>query len=224
GVMVSHRGIARLAINNGFADIGPGDRASFAINPTFDPSTYEVWGTLLTGACIVIIDHETYMDAQLLEAAINRYQITSLLLPTALFHQYAFIIGHTLSKLKYIVCGGEQGMIEAFSEVLSHDGSVRLMNSYGPTESTVVATSYEVTSSIRQLDRLPIGRPMANTQVYVLDKHCNPVPIGAVGELYIGGPGVANGYLNRPDLTAERFLPNPFSNVPDARMYKSGDL
>ncbi|KAG0037035.1 hypothetical protein BGZ83_003557, partial [Gryganskiella cystojenkinii] len=123
GVMVSHRGVARLAINNGFADVGPGDRASFAINPVFDPSTYEVWGALLTGACIVIIDHETYLDAHLLETAINRYQITSLLIPMALFHQYAFIIGHALSKLKFIMCGGEQGMIEAFSEVLSHNGS-----------------------------------------------------------------------------------------------------
>ncbi|GJJ72495.1 nonribosomal peptide synthetase DhbF [Entomortierella parvispora] len=224
GVMVSHRGIARLAINNGFADVGPGDRVSFAINPTFDPSTYEIWSTLLTGASIVIIDHETYVDAHLLEAAMNRYQLTSLVLPTALFHQYAFIIGHALSKLKFIMCGGEQGMIEAFSEVLSHNGSVRLINAYGPTETTVVATAYEVTSAIRQLDRLPIGRPMANTQVYVLDKYRNPVPIGAVGELYIGGPGVAIGYLNRPDLTVERFLPDPFSNAPDARMYRSGDL
>ncbi|KAG0011671.1 hypothetical protein BGZ81_002047, partial [Podila clonocystis] len=224
GVMVSHRAIARLVINNGFADIGPSDRVAFATNPSFDPSAYDVWAPLLNGARIVIIDHETYLDAHHLAAALDRHQVTSLILTTALFHQYAFIIGPALSKLKYLVCGGEQGTIEAFSELLSHGGSVRLINAYGPTESTVVATTYEVTSTVSQLDRLPIGRPMSNTQAYVLDKYLNPVPLGVVSELYIGGPGVANGYLNRPDLTAERFLPDPFSNVPGARMYKTGDL
>ncbi|KAG0007450.1 hypothetical protein BGZ81_004863, partial [Podila clonocystis] len=126
--------------------------------------------------------------------------------------------------LKYLLCGGEQVLIEACSEMLRHGGPVRLINSYGPTETTVNATTYAVTNAVRQLDRVPIGRPINNTRLYVLDRHCRPAAIGVVGELYIGGPGVANGYLNRPDLTAERFLPDPFSNMPDARMYKSGDL
>ncbi|KAF9162756.1 hypothetical protein BGX20_001603, partial [Mortierella sp. AD010] len=142
----------------------------------------------------------------------------------AIFRQYAFIIGPALAKLKSLICGGEQGTIESFSEVVRHRESVRLINAYGPTEATVNATTYEFKTTSSQLDRLPIGRPISNTKTYVLDKNCNPVPIGVVGELYIGGPGVANGYLNRPDLTAERFLPDPFSNVPGARMYKSGDM
>ncbi|KAG0220656.1 hypothetical protein BGW41_007662, partial [Actinomortierella wolfii] len=114
-------------------------------------------------------------------------------------------------------------MIEPCVEVLGHGGSVRLVNAYGPTE-TVYTTSYVVTNAARQLDRLPIGRPINNTQLYVLDKYRNPVPIGVVGELYVGGPGVANGYLNRPDLTTERFLPDPFSQEAGARMYRTGDL
>ncbi|KAG0000093.1 hypothetical protein BGZ80_006427, partial [Entomortierella chlamydospora] len=224
GVMVSHRGIARFVVNNGFSPMTSEDRVAFVSNPSFDHNTFDVWTPLLNGARIVIIDNDIYLDPHRLEAALELYQITALLFTTALFHQYAFIIGPALSKLKYLACAGEQGLIEAFTEMLRHGGPVRLVNAYGPTEVTVHSTTYEFTSASSQLDRLPIGRPISNTKTYVLDKHCNPVPIGVVGELYIGGPGVANGYLNRPDLTAERFLPDPFSNVPGARMYKSGDM
>nr|WCR32674.1 calpinactam synthetase [Mortierella alpina] len=224
GVMVPHRGIARLVINNGFADIGPEDRVAFATNPSFDPSTFDVWAALVNGARMIVIDNDTYLDAHRLAKALDHHQVTSLILTMALFHQYAFIIGSALSKLKYLICGGEQALVEAFSEVLQHGGPVRLLNVYGPTEATVIATTYEATSVISHLDRMPIGRPMSNTQAYVLDKYQQPVPLGVVGELYIGGPGVANGYLNRPELTAQRFLADPFSKVPGARMYKSGDL
>ncbi|KAF9342782.1 hypothetical protein BGX26_006861, partial [Mortierella sp. AD094] len=223
GVMVHHRGIARLVINNGFVDLGPSDRMGFATNPSFDPSTHQVWGPLLNGACIVIIDNDTYLDPHRLAEALIRHQVTCLYMTHGLLHQYAFIIGHTLSKLKYLLGGAEQGMIKAYLAVLQHGGPVRLVNRYGPTETTVSATAYTATSAIDQLGRLPIGRPISNTRVYVLDKYLNPVPIGIVGELYIGGAGVTNGYLNRPDLTAERFLQDPFFKVPGARMYKSGD-
>ncbi|KAG0195308.1 hypothetical protein BGX28_001725, partial [Mortierella sp. GBA30] len=204
GVMVNHRGIARLVVNNGFADIVPEDGVAFASSTSFDLSTFDVWAPLSNGARVVIIDQDTYLDAHRLAAALDRHQVTSLLLATALFHQYAFVIGATLSKLKYLMFAGEQGNIEAISEVQRHGGSTRLINAYGPTETTVFATTYEAGSDLSQLDRLPIGRPIGNTRAYVLDKHRNPVPIDVVGELYIGGPGVANGYLNRPDLTAER--------------------
>ncbi|KAG0195328.1 hypothetical protein BGX28_001641, partial [Mortierella sp. GBA30] len=223
GVMVSHRSIARVIVNNGYAQLGGDDRVAFATNPSFDPSTLDVWGPLLHGGRVVVINHDTYVDAHSLAAALDRHQVTSLSMSMALFNQYALIIGPALSRLKYLVCGGEQGLVETFSEILGLGGSVRLFNAYGPTETTVNATVYEVKNS-DQIDRLPIGRPVSNTCAYVLDKHFSPVPIGVVGELYIGGPGVAIGYLNRPDLTAERFLPDPFSNTPGARMYRTGDL
>ncbi|KAG0197906.1 hypothetical protein BGX28_008586, partial [Mortierella sp. GBA30] len=126
--------------------------------------------------------------------------------------------------LKYLLCGGEQGNLETFAALLKHGGPEHLINGYGPTETTTFATTYEATKSVEQLDRLPIGRPIGNTRVYVLDTYGKPVPQGAVGELYIGGAGVANGYLNRPDLTAERFLPDPFNSARGSRMYRSGDL
>ncbi|KAG0313262.1 hypothetical protein BG000_005938, partial [Podila horticola] len=223
GVMVSHRGIARLTINNGWFDVGPGDRMAFGSNTTFDLSTLDVWTPLLNGGCIVIFDQDTVLNAHQLEVALERHQVNALQLPTAIFHQYAFIIGSALSRLKYLLFAGEQGLIEACTEVLRHGGPVRLINAYGPTE-TVYTTSYAVTDAVSLLDRLPIGQPINNTRLYVLDKHRNPAPIGVIGELYVAGPGVANGYLNRPDLTTERFLPDPFSNKPHARMYKTGDL
>ncbi|KAG0009864.1 hypothetical protein BGZ81_003097, partial [Podila clonocystis] len=224
GVMVPHRGIANLAIDNGFADFDSGDRVAFSSNPSFDPSTFEVWAPLLSGARIVIIDMDTLLDPHRLAEALIRHQVTFLHMTNALIHQYAFVIGDTLSNLKYLTGAAEQGSIKAYLAVLQHGGPVRLINRYGPTETTVDATAYTATSAIDQLERLPIGRPISNTRMYVLDKHRKPIPVGVIGELYIGGPGVANGYLNRPDLTAERFLPDPFSNVAGARMYKTGDL
>ncbi|KAG0200037.1 hypothetical protein BGX28_006796, partial [Mortierella sp. GBA30] len=224
GVLVPHRAIAGLLINPRYKDIGPDDCIAFVNNPAFDASTADVWGPLLHGSRIVVIDNDTYLDPHRLADALDRHQITSLEPTSALFHQYAFVIGPALSKLKYLISGGEQGLIEAYAEVLRHGGPVRVINSYGPTETTVVATTYEATSDVSNLDRVPIGRPISNARLYVLDKHRHPVPIGVVGELYISGPGVANGYYNRPELTAERFLPDPFSEVQGARMYKTGDL
>ncbi|KAF8970021.1 hypothetical protein BGZ46_010589, partial [Entomortierella lignicola] len=224
GVVVCHRGIARLVINNGFAELCPDDRMAFTTNPAFDPSTYQVWAPLVHGASIVIINTKTYLNPDYLADALTRYQVTCMYMTHGVLHQYAFIIGNTLSKLKYLLGGAEQGLIEAYMAVLQHGGRVCLVNRYGPTESTVSATAYTATSEIEQMERLPIGRPISNTRVYVLDKHLNPVPLGVVGEMYLGGAGVAHGYLNRPELTAERFLPDPFSNVQGARMYKTGDL
>ncbi|KAG0311636.1 hypothetical protein BG000_006580, partial [Podila horticola] len=224
GVMVSHRGIARLAFNNGFADFVPYDRVAFSSNPSFDPSTFEVWVPLLKGASIVIVDRETFLDPHRLAEAILHYQVTFLHMTNALLHQYAFIIGEPLSKLRYLTGAAEQGSIEAYNAVLQHGGPVQVINRYGPTEATVDVTAYTATSYLSDMERLPIGGPVGNTRVYVLDKRLMPVPIGVAGELYIGGPGVAIGYYNKPDLTAERFLPDPFCRVPDARMYKSGDL
>jgi non-ribosomal peptide synthetase component F len=105
--------------------------------------------------------------------------------------------------------------------------AVRLLNAYGPTEATITATAFELTPRLGEsttFHRIPIGRPLANREIYILDKYGNPVPVGVPGELYIGGVGLARGYLNRPEVTAEKFLPNPFSDEPGTRLYKTGDL
>ncbi|KAG0076187.1 hypothetical protein BGZ93_004014, partial [Podila epicladia] len=224
GVMVPHRAIANLIFSERYLDVGPEDSIAFVNNPVFDASTSDIWKALLNGARIVIIDREIYMDPHRLARVLEVYSITAILFTTALFHQYAFIIGPALSKLKFVACIGEQGLVEAFAEMHRQGGRTRLVNTYGPTETTVYSTTYEFTSESLSLHRLPIGRPISNTRTYVLNEHRQPVAIGVVGELYIGGSGVAIGYYNRPDLTAERFLADPFSNEPGAQMYKTGDL
>ncbi|KAF9371032.1 hypothetical protein BGX21_005286, partial [Mortierella sp. AD011] len=224
GVEAPHRGITRLTINNGYADIGPDDRVAFTANLAFDASTFEVWAPLLNGGRVIIVDSDTFTTPHLLAEALERHQVTAMFITTALFNQYVHSIGAVMAKLRYILCGGEQENLESFSTLLKHGGPEHLIHCYGPTETTTFATTYEVKHISDDMDRLPIGRPIGNTYSYVLDKNRRPVPLGAVGELYLGGAGVANGYLNRPDLTAERFLSDPFSNHIGGRMYRTGDL
>ncbi|KAF9216449.1 hypothetical protein BGZ59_009649 [Podila verticillata] len=224
GVVVPHRGIVNLITNNEFAELGAEDVLAFSSNPAFDPSTYEIWAALVHGARIAVFDKDTTLDPYRLAEELVLRQVTLFSISNGLLHQYAYLIGDTLSRLKYLIGGAEQGSRKAYSAILQHGRPVRFVNHYGPTETTVTATIYTATSALDQLERLPIGRPISNTRVYVLDRHLAPVPIGVVGELYIGGAGVAKGYLNRPELTAERFLPDPFAKVQGARMYKTGDL
>nr|WP_221314159.1 non-ribosomal peptide synthetase [Paraburkholderia youngii] len=222
GVVVPHRAVNRLVINNGYAKIGAGDRVAFVANPAFDASTFEVWAPLFNGGCIIAMDATTVIDASTFARALKQQRVTSLFLTTALFNQYASAIAPTLAQLKYLLCGGERNDLSSFLRLLREEGPVRLVHCYGPTETTTFATVCEVTAIDETFRRLPIGRPIANTRVYLLDGHGAPVPFGAVGELYIGGAGVARGYLNRPELTAERFIASPF--VAGDRLYKTGDL
>lgn len=224
GVLVPHHAIARLTINNGYVDIGGADRVAFSANPAFDASTFEVWAPLLNGGGVAIFDSDTVLNPSRFEEALTRYQVTTLFLTTALFNQLVPVMAPALSRLKYLLCGGEQENLDSFKQLLRQSGPTHLIHCYGPTESTTFSTTYEVTELSDRSERLPIGRPIANTRVYLLDAHGQPVPLGAVGELYIGGAGVARGYWNRPELSAERFMPDPFSDCADARMYKTGDL
>jgi arthrofactin-type cyclic lipopeptide synthetase C len=222
GVLVPHRAVNRLVISCGYVHFDATDRVAFASNPAFDATTMEVWAPLLNGGCIVVIDSDTSLDAQRFAEALSRHEVTALFLTTALFNQHVLSIPSALARLKYLLCGGEREDPESFALLLKEGGPEHLIHCYGPTETTTFATTYDVPRSDQPVNRLPIGRPIANTRTYLLDSCGQPVPRGVTGELYIGGEGVALGYLNRPELTAERFLNDPFS--PGARMYRTGDL
>ncbi|KAG0039573.1 hypothetical protein BGZ83_002767, partial [Gryganskiella cystojenkinii] len=224
GVLVPHQGISRLVVNSSFIDIRPQDCVAFAANPAFDASTIEVWAPLLNGGQIVIIDTDTLTNARLLEAALAHHHINTLFLTPSLFNQYAIAIGPALAKLRYLICGGEQVSVESFTSLKKLGGPDHLINAYGPTEISVVATSFEFTLDHSQCTSIPIGRPISNTSVYVLSPLGRLVPLGVKGELYLGGPGVANGYINRLDLTTDHFPPDPFSIQDGARMYRTGDM
>nr|QMN69934.1 PsoC [Pseudomonas putida]QMN69953.1 PsoC [Pseudomonas putida] len=224
GVCVPHRGIARLVLNNGYADFNALDRIAFASNPAFDASTMDVWAALLNGGQVRVIDHPTLVDPQRFARALLDDGITVLFLTTALFNQYVQLIPDALAGLRILITGGERAEPTAFRALLGRAPALRLINGYGPTETTTFAVTAAVQGLAPDAVQVPIGRPIGNTQVYVLDAYRQLVPRGVIGELYIGGDGVAVGYHNRPELTAERFIDDPFSQQPGARLYRTGDL
>nr|QLY89264.1 pseudodesmin synthetase [Pseudomonas sp.] len=224
GVRVPHRGITRLVLNNGYADFNPGDRVAFASNPAFDASTMDVWGALLNGGQVQVIDHHTLLDPARFGEALKATGSSVLFVTTALFNQYVQLIPEALKGLRILLCGGERADPAAFRRLLALAPELRLVHCYGPTETTTYATTYEVKALAADAESVPIGRPISNTRVYVLDARRQPVPVGVVGEIHIGGHGVAKGYLNRAELTAEKFLPDPFDPRPDCLMYRTGDL
>jgi amino acid adenylation domain-containing protein len=224
GVMVPHRGITRLIWNNNYAQFSKEDRVAFGVNPSFDVSTLEVWAPLLNGGCIVVISQKTLLDPAAFSRALEQQAVTILWLTVGLFNQYAHILQKQFAGLRYLMSGGDVLDPTVVARVLSSHAPQHLLNGYGPTESTTFTTTYEIAAVREDGSSIPIGRPISNTQVYILDAQGEPVPVGVVGELYIGGAGVALGYLNRPELTAEKFVQDPFSGEAGARMYRTGDL
>ncbi|KMW72304.1 hypothetical protein TI10_15140 [Photorhabdus luminescens subsp. luminescens] len=224
GVIVPHRAVVRLVINNGYVEIEPNDRVAFAANPAFDASTFEVWASLLNGGALVVIDHTTLLTPQEFVQALDSYQINILWLSVGLFNRLAAELSPVLPQMKNLIVGGDILDPHVITQVLRNNPPQQLLNAYGPTEGTTFTTTYRIDALAAGTTNIPIGRPIANTRVYLLDEQGQPVPLGSIGEIYVGGDGVACGYLNRPELTAERFVVDPFSNVSDARMYRTGDL
>ncbi|KMJ43864.1 hypothetical protein AB204_17330 [Xenorhabdus khoisanae] len=224
GVIVPHRAVVRLVINNGYADIEPSDRIAFAANPAFDASTFEVWAPLLNGAALVVIDHTTLLTPQDFVRALQAHRITVLWMSVGLFNRLAEALSPVLPQLNMLLVGGDVLDPHIIAQVLRKNPPKKLLNAYGPSEGTTFTTTYHIHGLTSDTTSIPIGRPIANTRIYLLDTDGQPVPLGMTGEIYIGGDGVACGYLNQPELTAERFLTDPFSDKPNARMYRSGDL
>jgi amino acid adenylation domain-containing protein len=224
GVVVPHRAIARLVLNNGYVPFAADDRVAFAANPAFDATTMEVWGPLLTGGRIVVIGRDVLLEPLTFARVLKEEGVTALFITTAVFNQYAESIPGALAGLRYLLTGGETADPASFGYVLGQGGRVQLIHCYGPTEATTFAITHPVTAVEEGALSLPLGRPISNTRVYLLDAAGEPVPVGVPGEMYIGGPGVALGYLNRPDLTAERFVEDRFGGTPGARLYRTGDL
>ncbi|MCE0918351.1 non-ribosomal peptide synthetase, partial [Pseudomonas sp. NMI760_13] len=219
GVQVPHRAIARLVINNGFADFNRQDRVAFASNPAFDASTLEVWAPLLNGGAVVVIDQDQVLSRQGLREVLLEQGVTVLWLTAGLFHQFAGDLLPAFRELRYLMVGGDVLDPAVIARVLREGAPQHLLNGYGPTEATTFSTTHDITEVGE--GSIPIGKPIGNSRCYVLDARQQLLPVGAVGELYIAGDGVAMGYLGQPELTAERFLPDPFNG---GTMYRSGDL
>jgi len=222
GVMAPHRAVARLAFNNSYAEFRPTDRVAFASNPAFDASTMEVWGPLLNGGCVVVVDQATLLDPQRFKRWLEDHAISILWLTAGLFHQYADALAAPFARLRILITGGDVVDPRMAARVVERGPPQRLLNGYGPTETTTFAATHEIREVAASATNIPIGRPISNARIYILDRHLEPVPIGATGEILIGGAGVARGYLNRPEVTAQRFIASPF--VEGDRLYRTGDL
>ncbi len=220
GVEIEHASLVNLiAWHQRAYGVSAADRATQLAAPAFDASVWELWPYLTAGASIHIPNEETRLSPQKLLAWLAAEKITLTFLPTPLAETMMNQPWLEHCDLRALLTGGDK---------LHHPPDERLpcalFNHYGPTEHTVVTTWTAVLPNAANPAAPPIGRPIANTRVYILDRHLQPAPVGVPGELHISGAGLARGYLNRPELTAAKFVPNPFSRDPQSRLYKTGDL
>ena len=221
GVVVPHRAIARLVLNTDYAPLTPDDVVGHASNPSFDAATFEIWGPLLNGGRLVVIPRQTMLDPTRLGGLIRDERITALFITTALFNQIATIAPDTFRPLRCLMFGGDAASPQSVARVWESGAPARLLNMYGPTEVTTFSTAHFIAEHPRN-HAIPIGRPIANTEAYVLDSALQPVPIGVAGELFLGGDGLAICYHAQPELTDAKFVPDPFHA--GRRLYRTGDL
>ncbi|MFE4262813.1 amino acid adenylation domain-containing protein [Streptomyces sp. NPDC056883] len=225
GVMIEHRSVCRLVGSDVFAGIGPGHVVAHPSNFAWDAFTFECWPALTSGAAMVVMDKEVLLDAVELKAALHRSGVTMMWLTAPLLRQHLLDCPDLLAGLQYVFFGGEAIDRPVVDQLVAGPWAPEhLIHGYGPTEATVFTTCYEVDRTTPLTGQLPIGRPITNTEVFVVDGNGALLPPGIPGELWVGGPGLARGYWNRPELTAERFVKHPFSDDPQARVYRTGDV
>ena len=221
GVETPHRGVTRLLFGVDYINFNAENKFLQMAPISFDASTLEIWGALLHGAqCVLFLEKiPTSVD---LRKTIQKHDITTVWLTSALFNLIIDTDPKSLEGLQHLLTGGEALSVNHVQRAIKALPSTQLINGYGPTESTTFACCYQIPKDLDSfVQSIPIGRPIGNTQVYILDTNLRPVPIGVSGEMHIGGAGLARGYLNRPELTEEKFIPNPFGT---GKLYKTGDF
>ena len=225
GIEILARGIHRLVLDTDYVSFTPEDRVAQLTNPAFDLSLFEIWGALLNGASLVVLSKASVLDAASFREAVRDTGVTVTTIATALFNMIAQACPDAFRGFRYVVIGGERANPRLCRAVLECAPPGRLVNGYGPTESTTYATAHDVRLSDVLRGAIPIGRPIRGTDAFILGEDLRPVAKGETGELCISGLGLARGYVNRPELTAERFPVVP-GLVPgeDVRIYRTGDL
>jgi len=224
GVEICHRGILRLLFGVDYVDLA-GRQSFLQLAPvSFDASTFEIWGALLHGHRCVLFP-QAVPQIEKLGEVLQKEQIDCLWLTASLFNTVIEEQPQILKGVRQLLTGGEALSVPHVRRALEQLPQTQLINGYGPTESTTFTCCYRIPRTIEEHARsIPIGRPIGNTQVYILDDRMQPAPVGIAGQLYIGGAGLARGYWRRDELTAERFIGNPFDTTGQARLYKTGDL
>ena len=223
GVMIENRAIIRLVRNTNYCRFGPEEVFVLFAPVAFDASTFEIWGPLLNGGRLVVMPpHASSLDE--LGKVLRENSVTTLFLTTAFFNLMVDQRLEDLKPVRQLFTGGEFVSPRHFRLVHEQLPDCALYHVYGPTENTTFSTFYAVPKDHASFASIPIGRPVSNARVYILDETLRPVPVGESGEIYTAGDGVARGYLNNASETAEKFLPDPFAASPNERMYRTGDL
>jgi amino acid adenylation domain-containing protein len=220
---VSQRSLIRLLRDTNYIQFQGNEVVAQTVNLSFDPTTFEIWGALLNGCSLVVIGNEDLLDVDRFAAEIKDKGVNVMFLATSLFNEMGRQNPAMFNSVKCLLFGGEAVHPGTAAAVIEAGGPEKLVNAYGPAECSTFTSCYLVQKVARDAASVPIGKPVSNTRVYVLDRHMNLEPVGAMGHLYIGGEGLARGYWRRPELTAERYVPDPYGE-PGARMYCSGDL
>jgi amino acid adenylation domain-containing protein len=222
GTLTTHRNVMGVVKNSNYIEITSEDKLLQLSNYAFDGSIFDIWGALVNGAGLVLVEPETLLDIKNLGEAITKHGVTVMFMTTALFNTLVDVAPGCLKPLRKVLFGGERVSAAHVRKAYAQLGPGKLIHVYGPTETTVFATFYPVDSLDDHETTVPIGKPLSNTRLYVLGPENRLQPVKIAGELCISGDGLARGYLNRPELTAEKFVANPFA--PGERMYRTGDL
>ncbi|MEO2162683.1 MAG: amino acid adenylation domain-containing protein, partial [bacterium] len=222
GTLIPHRAVVRLVRNTNFASFDADEVFLQFATVSFDASTLELWASLLNGARLVLFPtRRTSLEE--LGQVIQEHGVTTLWLTAGLFHQMVEQHIQGLQGVRQLIAGGDVLSVSHVKQALDQIEGCRVINGYGPTENTTFTCCHPMTNSADLGHTVPIGRPIANTTVFILDGQLRPVPIGVIGDLYAGGDGLARGYLNQPELTSERFIDNPFADKSGERLYLVGD-
>ena len=231
GVAVPHRAITRLVLNTNYVQLSSIDRLAQISNVSFDAATFEIYGALLNGGQLIGITTDVALSPREFAQEIRKHGITGMFLTAALFNQLAAEVPGVFSGIRTVIAGGEALDPKWIRAVLKQGPPQLLLNGYGPTENTTFSCCHLIADLADDATNVPVGRPISNTSVYLLDQHLNPLPIGAAGDLYVGGDGLARGYWQQPQLTAEKFVPNPFRKFEldnqlrvSEFIYKTGDI
>ena len=219
GVLVAHRNVVRLVKNTNYVEIDQNSSMIMTGSVAFDATTYEIWGALLNGATLHILSRNNLMDIGIFKSKVHELGITHMWFTTSWFNQLVTTDIDLFEHLDYLVVGGEKTSPKYFNAVRALSGKIKIRHVYGPTENTTYSTYYAIEAPSSQ--PFPIGKPIANSTAYILDEHGEPSPIGVEGEIYLGGEGIAKGYLNKPELTKQKFVPDTFTN--EGMLYRTGD-
>lgn len=228
GTLIEQRAVLRLVCNTDFHQVQANERVLLTGSLAFDAATFEIWGPLLNGGCVCIPAGTTLLEVHEFHALVDHYQVDTAFLTTGLFNQLVDNSVAAFGKLQTVLTGGEKISVEHIRKLLRSQPDLKLLHVYGPTENTTFSTWHRINQDDLALATIPIGRPIANSRIYLLDESLQPVPVGVPGEIYCGGDGIARAYLHQAGdergAQPEVFLADPFLPAGAGRLYRTGDL